>query len=87
MMPKSLTIDLPESPETLRKLLKTLLQFNLISDKKARSIEQQKDIANKQPKTNRWAQAAERLQSEGFLKGQGEEVKRLTRDFRENFDL
>jgi hypothetical protein len=87
MMPKSLTIDLPESPETLRKLLKTLLQFNLISDKKARSIEQQKDIANKQRKTNRWAQAAERLQSEGFLKGQGEEVKRLTRNFRENFNL
>ncbi len=88
MIQNKLTIDLPESPETLHKLLKILLQYGLISDKKAISIEQkQKQAVNKQVKKSRWARAAERLKSEGFFRGQGEEVKKLTRDFRENFNL
>lgn len=41
----------------------------------------------KKSKKSRWALAAERLKSEGFLKGQGEEAKKLILDFRENFDL
>ena len=86
MMQKTLTINLPESPETLRKLLEFLRLYNLISDKKARSIEQNEKTSKKEEKS-RWALAAERLESEGFLKGQGEEAKKLIRDFRENFDL
>jgi hypothetical protein len=86
MMQKTLTINLPESPETLHKLLEFLRLYNLISDKKARSIEQNEQTS-KQVEKSRWTRAAERLKSEGFLKGQGEEVKKLTRDFRENFDL
>ena len=45
------------------------------------------ELEEKKRKKSRWTRAAERLKSEGFLKGQGEEVKKLTRDFRENFDL
>ena len=85
MLQKTLTIDLPESTENLHNLLKILLQYGAISDKEARVIEQ-KETANKQKK-NRWARAADRLRSEGFLKGQGDEVKKLTRDFREDFNL
>jgi len=86
MMQKTLTINLPESGETLQKLLEFLRLYNLISDKKARSIEQNEQTSKKEEKT-RWELAAERLKSEGFLKGQGEEAKKLIRDFRENFDL
>jgi hypothetical protein len=86
MMQKTLTIKLPESPETLYKLLKILRQYGLISDKKARSIEQNEQTSKQEGK-GRWARAADRLKSEGFFKGQGEEVKKLTRDFRENFSL
>lgn len=85
-MQKKLTINLPESPETLHYLLRILTKLGLISDQKARSLETNGG-AEKQPTRSRWAQAAERLQQEGFLKGKGEEVKRLTRDFREDFDL
>jgi len=42
---------------------------------------------DRKPEKNRWARAADRLRSEGFLKGQGEEVKKLIRDFREDFNL
>jgi len=86
MIQGKLTIDLPESPEKRHKLLRILLQYGLISDKKAHSIEQ-KEVVNKQVKKSRWARAAERLKSEGFFRGQGEEVKKLTRDFREDFNL
>lgn len=85
-MQKTLTIKLPESPETLHKLLEILRQYGLISGKKARSLEQNKQTSKQEVK-GRWARAADRLKSEGFLKGQGEEVKKLTRDFRENFNL
>lgn len=36
---------------------------------------------------NRWARAVDRLRAEGFLKGRGEEVKKLIRNFRESFNL
>jgi hypothetical protein len=87
-MQKKLTINLPESPEALRYLLKVLQKMGLISDKKAHSIE--KEELNSQPQPipkSRWTHAAERLQQEGFLKGQEDEVKNLTRDFRENFNI
>ncbi len=86
MMQKTITINLPESPETLQKLLEFLRLYNLISDKKVCSIEQNEKTSKKEEKS-RWAVASERLKSEGFLKGQGEEAKKLISDFRENFDL
>lgn len=85
-MQKTLTINLPESGEMLHKLLEFLRLNNLISDKKARSIEHNEQSIKQEGKT-RWARAAERLKSEDFFKGHGEEVKKLTRDFRENFNL
>jgi light-regulated signal transduction histidine kinase (bacteriophytochrome) len=51
------------------------------------SLELQKTMAAKQEGKSRWTHAANRLKSEAFLKGHGEEVKKLTRDFREDFTL
>ena len=86
-MQKKLTISLPESPEILNKLLVTLRQFGIITDKKARAIKKQKEQASNQSPKTRWQLAAERLQSEAYFKGQGDKVKELTREFRDDFDL
>jgi len=86
MLKRKLTISLPESPDALQHILKVLLQYGLISEKKAHTI-QECGFDGELPKMTRWALAAKRLKSEGFLEGQGEEVKKLTRDFRENFNL
>jgi len=85
-MQKKLTINLPESPDILNKLLITLREFGLITEKKARSIKK-KDQAAKEPPKTRWQLAAERLKSEAYLKGEGEKVKKLTQDFRDSFLL
>jgi hypothetical protein len=45
------------------------------------------EITMAQRKKSRWALAAERLDAEGFLDGQGDKVKGLIRDFREGFAL
>ncbi len=82
-MQNKLTINLPESPETLHQLLQVLSKLKLISNKKIQDLE--KDKCGQQSPKTRWAMAAERLKAEGFLKGHEEEVKELTRDFRENF--
>jgi len=87
MVQKKLTINLPESPDILNKLLITLREFGLITEKKARSIKKQKDQAAKEPSKTRWQLAAERLRSEAYLKGEGEKVKKLTQDFRDSFLL
>jgi hypothetical protein len=47
----------------------------------------QEETVEASTKKSRWALAAERLDSEGFLDGQGEKVKKLIRDFRESFTL
>jgi len=83
---RKLTINLPGSPEMLHDLLVFLLQRSLISEKEAHTIEQE-EVAEASTKKNRWTLAAERLDSEGFLDGQGEKVKKLIRDFRESFTL
>ncbi|NIM13565.1 MAG: hypothetical protein GTO45_15740 [Candidatus Aminicenantes bacterium] len=86
MAQRKLTINLTRSPEVLHDLIVFLLQRGLISEKEAHTIEQEK--TDKAPvKKSRWELAAERFDSEGFLDGQGEEVKRLIRDFREGFTL
>jgi len=78
----TIDLDLPGSAEALHHALQILLQYGLISDKKARSIEQEETA-----KKGRWAQAAERLQSENYLKGRSGEVRKLFREFREEFEL
>jgi hypothetical protein len=83
---RKLTINLPGSPGMLHDLLVFLLQHGLISQKEAHTIEQE-EAAIESKKKSRWAMAAERLDSEGFLDGEGEKVKKLIRDFRESFTL
>ncbi|MGD2090506.1 MAG: hypothetical protein PVH61_30320 [Candidatus Aminicenantes bacterium] len=78
----TIDLDLPGSAEALHNVLQILLQYGLISEKKARSIEQEETV-----KKGRWAQAAERLQAENYLKGRSGEVKKLFREFREEFEL
>ena len=82
MAQRRLTIDLPGSAEALHNILQVLLQYGLISEKKARLIEKEES-----PKKGRWAKAAERLQAENYLKGRSGEVKKLFREFREEFEL
>ena len=82
MAQRRLTIDLPGSADALHHVLQTLLQYGLISEKKARSIKQEK-AAQK----GRWEKAAERLQAENYLKGRSGEVRKLFREFREEFEL
>jgi hypothetical protein len=82
MAQRTLTIDLPRSTEALHDVLQVLLQYGLISEKKARSIERKKTA-----KRGRWAHAAERFQAENCLKGRSGEVKKLFREFREDFEL
>ena len=82
MAQRRLTIDLPGSTEALHNVLQILLQYGLISEKKARSIEQEETA-----KKGRWAQAAERLQAENYLKGRSGEVRELFKEFREEFEL
>lgn len=86
MAQRKLTINLPGSPEMLHDLLVFLLQRGLISENDAHTIEQE-EASKVSTKKSRWALAAERLDSEGFLDGQGEKVKKLIRDFRESFTL
>jgi hypothetical protein len=76
MAQRKLTINLPGSPEMLHDLLVFLLQRGLISENDAHNIEQE-ETSKVSTKKSRWALAAERLDSEGFLDGQGEKVKKL----------
>jgi len=87
MAQRRLTIDLPGSAEALHNLLQILLQYGLISERKAHSIEQEETTKKETTKKGRWAQAAERLQAENYLKGRSGEVRKLFREFREEFEL
>jgi len=86
MAQRKLTINLPGSPEMLHDLLIFLLRHGLISEQEAHSI-QEEEIADKPPKKSRWQLAAERLDSEGFLDGQGEKVKKLIHDFHKSLTI
>jgi hypothetical protein len=86
MAQKRLTINLPGSAEALKNILEMLLKYNLISEKKARYIEEQENLT-KPVKKSRWAQAAEILQSENCLKGRSKEANKLFQEFREEFEL
>jgi hypothetical protein len=85
MIQKTLTINLPESGETLHEVLKILLQYGLISKKEALTIEQEK-TENKPGKKSRWALAAEEMSKENLLdNGLGEELRSYIHEFREGF--
>lgn len=86
MAQRKLTINLPRSPELINDLFIFLLQRGLISEKDMHSIGKGHTAAVKRKKS-RWTLAAERLDAEGFLDGQGDKVKGLIRDFREGFAL
>jgi hypothetical protein len=48
---------------------------------------EEKERAEESTKKNRWVLASERFDSEGFLDGEGEKVKKLIHDFRKSFTL
>lgn len=86
MAQRKLTINLPGSAEALHNVLQILLQYGLISEKKASTIEQQ-EKAKRMNKKNRWAQLADEIHQKGPLKGKSEEFLKLVREFRENFSF
>jgi hypothetical protein len=86
MAQRRLTIDLPRSPEALHNVLQILLQYGLISEKKARNIEHE-EKSNKTGKKSRWAQAAEEMSEQGYLRGKGEELLESIHEFRDDFEI
>lgn len=86
MAQRKLIINLPRSPEMINDLLAYLLQRGFIAEKDTYTIEKE-DTVKASKRKNRWALAAERLDNEGFLDGQGDKAKMLIRDFREGFTL
>jgi hypothetical protein len=84
MAQQKLTINLPGSPEVLRDLMRFLLQHGLISENEVHTIEEKKTSKTAE-KISRWAKAAQRFRSEGFLTGQGDQVQEYIREFREGF--
>jgi hypothetical protein len=86
MAQRRLTIDLPGSPEALRNLLQMLIRYGLISEQKARHIEQEETL-KKQGRKSRWARTAEEMSGQGYLKGRGEEILESIHEFREDFEI
>ena len=86
MFQRRLTIDFPRSPETLHNVLQMLLQYGLISEKKARNIEHE-ETSKKTGKKSRWAQAAEEMSEQGYLRGKGEELLESIHEFRDDFEI
>jgi hypothetical protein len=86
MAQRTLTINLPRSTEALHNVLQMLLQYGLITEKKARTIKQE-ERARKLNEKSRWAQLADEIHQKGPLKGKSEEFLKLTREFRENFSF
>ena len=86
MSPRKLSIELPESAKSLNSVLKFLSKHGLISQAKAATLTKENTLRKTAGKS-RWAKIAERFKKEAFLKGQGQEAKKLFRDFREGFNL
>ena len=61
------------------------MQYGLISEKKARNIEHE-ETSKKTGKKSRWAQAAEEMSEQGYLRGKGEELLESIHEFRDNFE-
>lgn len=86
MAQRRLTIDLPRSPEALHNVLQMLLQYGLISEKKARNIEHE-ETSREPGKKSRWARAAEEMSEQGYLRGKGEELLESIHEFRDEFEI
>ena len=86
MAQRRLTINLPGSAEALHNVLQMLLQYGLVSEKKARTIERE-ETGKKPGKKSRWTQLADEIHQKAPLKGKSEEFLKLGREFRENFSL
>jgi hypothetical protein len=86
MTQRRLTIDLPGSPEALRNVLQMLIQYGLISEQKAHNIEWG-DTLKKQKRRSRWAQTAEEMSKQGYLRGKGEELLESIHEFRDDFEI
>lgn len=85
MSQRQLTINLPESVETLNKVIKFLLQYDLIPEKVARTLEPE-ETGNKPMKKSRWALVAEEMSEENLLgDGLGEELRQYIHEFRDGF--
>jgi len=86
MAQRKLTIELPQSAEARHNLIQILLQYGLISEKKAHTIEQEEKEHNLSKKS-RWAKLADEIHQKAPLKGKSEEFLKQARKFRENFSL
>lgn len=86
MTQRRLTIDLPGSPEALRNVLQILIQYGLISEQKARNIEQEETL-KEQGRKSRWAQTAEEMSEQGYLKGRAEGLLESIHEFRDDFEI
>lgn len=73
MAHKKLTIELPGSKDALHSVLQVLLQYGHISEKKVRTIEQERET-EKPIKASRWAQVAEEMSAQEYLKGESKEL-------------
>lgn len=86
MTQRRLTIDLPGSPEALRNVLQMLIHYGLISEQKARNIEQGKPI-KRQKRKSHWARTADEMSKQGYLQGKGEELLESIHEFRDDFEI
>ncbi len=86
MAHNQLTIDLPRSSEALRGVLQVLMQYGLISEQKARTIQEERRAAEP-VKVSRWAQVAEEMSAQGYLKGKSDELIESSQTFRDNFEI
>ena len=82
-MGSKIIIELPDSVEEEQEVIHFLEQKGVRIDREPASVAQEPGPNS----GSRWARAAERLKSEGFLEGQGEAVKQLQRDFRDDFSF
>jgi hypothetical protein len=86
MAHSKLTIELPRSSDALHSVLQVLLHYGLISEKKVRAIHQERGT-EKPIKVNRWAQVAEEMSAQEYLKGKGDELIESFQTFRDNFEI
>ena len=81
-MGSKITIELPDSVEDEHRVL-TFLRSNGIKVRK----EEPSNDQGAPDRDARWVKAAQRLRSEGYLRGHGDEVKKLQREFRDSFSF
>ncbi len=86
MAHNKLTIELPRSSDALHGVLQVLMQYGLISEKKVRTIQQERGT-EKPIKVSHWAQVAEEMCAQEYLKGKGDDLIESFQTFRDNFEI